>query len=75
MAATAPHQTTPEDLRKVQDATRWRLVILHPRPEIRKQGDDAWDDGKSIEANPHQVLSIEWANWASGWLDAHQRNT
>lgn len=72
---TVPHVTTTEDLRRVQDATRWRLVILHPRPEARTQGSHAYLDGKSRMENPYTVETPEWASWEAGWLSELAENS
>ncbi len=61
--------TTLDDLRKVADATRWKLVILHPRPEVRQQGCNAYYDKASIESNPYHIGTAEHANWEQGYRD------
>lgn len=73
--AVAPHVTTTEDLRRVQDATRWRLVILHPRPIARVEGSHAYLDGKSRGDNPYTLSTPEWAGWEQGWLNELAENS
>lgn len=64
---TAPHQVSSEDLRTVEDATKWRLVMTDPRPEARTEGMHAFYAKQSKETCPYPVRSPEWASWVRGY--------
>lgn len=43
--------------------------------DIREEGHKAYIECKSINANPYQVNTLEWAFWYSGWSDAQTPDT
>jgi hypothetical protein len=70
VSRTIPHAPFPPAKVSIEDATRWQLVRLHPRPEARAAGMRAYDADAPRSENPYALLTPEGASWDAGW---HQR--